>query len=137
MSAILTPALSKKAQVILRQEQVDRYRKQGFTRENYEYEIVVGCKLPWQHYKAKAFSLSCYREETGIRPDSKNGNGDREVKPLVVVNLQVNRNEAEQLVREATASPGEHGRADPGDNSHAHPILKGEKQSQGHKRSRK
>jgi len=69
----------------------------------------------------------------GLYP--KNGNGDKEVKPLVVVNLQVNQNEAAQRV--ATASVGEHGRLDTGTNPHAHPKLKGEKQSQGQRKSRK
>ena len=78
----MTPDLSREATEAVRQERIDRYKKAGFTRNDYEKEIVKGCNLPWEQVKAKAFALTCYREETGIKPTEKIDLGD---KPILII----------------------------------------------------
>ncbi len=68
MSYEMTPELSREANAEIRKDRISRYKKLGFQRESYEKEIVKGCKLSWNQVKAKSFALSCYREETGIKP---------------------------------------------------------------------
>jgi hypothetical protein len=71
MSYIMTPELAREANESIRKDRVDRYKKHGFSREDYEKEIVKGCNLAWEYSKAKSFALTCYREETGIKPAEK------------------------------------------------------------------